>query len=52
MSFLSDAIIGIYKGTELRNYLYLIYLNKIFPMKPSEFKIFLSVGSYDEKNAE
>ena len=30
----------------------LIDLNEIFPMKPSEFKIFLSGESYDKKTAE
>ena len=30
----------------------LIDLNYIFLMKPSEFKIFISVESYDEKIAE
>ena len=30
----------------------LIDLNRIFQMKPSEFKIFISVDIYDEKTAE
>ena len=30
----------------------LIVLNYIFPMKLSEFKIFISIESYDEKSAE
>ena len=30
----------------------LIGLNQTFPMKPSEFKIFISVESYDEKTSE
>ena len=31
--------------------LILIDVNKIFPMKPSEFEISLLVESYDKKNA-
>ena len=34
--------------SEIRNIL--IGMKQIFPMKPSEFKIFISVESYDKKN--